>query len=187
MDTREALLNTAEQAVRRWGYNGFSYGDLSTKVGIRKASIHYHFPKKEDLALALIVRYRKAVFIMLEAIATQHKPAGQQLTEFINIYRQALGGCDTLCLCVALSSGPDSLNKDILSEITKFQTEAKAWLTSVFELGRSDKTITYVTDPAKDAAACLALMQGAQLVARAGGDIEEFETAVAGLISRIST
>ncbi len=187
MSTREILLETAEKAVRRRGYDGFSYADLSAKVGIRKASIHYHFPKKEDLALALMMRYRETVIKDLERISKQHTLAGKRLSEFVDIYRQALGNCDMLCLCVAFSSGPDSLNKDILEEITCFQTEANAWLTEVFELSIKDKTILNVIDSNNDAAACLALVQGAQLVARAADDIMEFEKAVAGLMNRVKT
>ena len=53
-DTRSQLLAHAEALVRTQGYAGFSYNDLSLAVGIRKASIHYHFPSKTDLGLALI-------------------------------------------------------------------------------------------------------------------------------------
>ena len=43
MDTRISLLDSAERAVRQRGFDGFSYADLSKEIGIRKASIHYHF------------------------------------------------------------------------------------------------------------------------------------------------
>ncbi|HIE19064.1 TPA: TetR/AcrR family transcriptional regulator, partial [Candidatus Bathyarchaeota archaeon] len=35
------------------GYGGFSYSDLSKALGITKASIHHHFPSKEELGLAV--------------------------------------------------------------------------------------------------------------------------------------
>lgn len=56
MDTRTALLQSAERAARQRGYDGFSYADLAGDVGLRKASIHHHFPTKATLALALIER-----------------------------------------------------------------------------------------------------------------------------------
>ena len=56
MDTRTALLESAERTARQRGYDGFSYADLADDVGIRKASIHHHFPTKATLALALIER-----------------------------------------------------------------------------------------------------------------------------------
>ena len=57
-DTRAQLLDEAEILIRSRGYSGFSYADLSTAVGIRKASIHHHFPSKTDLAVALLDAYR---------------------------------------------------------------------------------------------------------------------------------
>ena len=42
----------AESLIRQKGYTAFSYDDLSKHLGISKASIHYHFVKKEDLGLA---------------------------------------------------------------------------------------------------------------------------------------
>ena len=46
LDTKETLLDHAQDLVQRVGVNAMSYNDLSKAVGIRKASIHYHFPKK---------------------------------------------------------------------------------------------------------------------------------------------
>ncbi len=38
MDTRSALLDSAERAARQRGFDAFSYADLARDVGIRKAS-----------------------------------------------------------------------------------------------------------------------------------------------------
>lgn len=43
------------------GFDNLSYKDISDIVGIRKASIHYHFPYKADLGLA-ICDYMEALF-----------------------------------------------------------------------------------------------------------------------------
>ena len=56
-DTKSALLAEAEVLIRTQGYAAFSYADLSERVGIRKASIHHHFPTKELLGAALIDAY----------------------------------------------------------------------------------------------------------------------------------
>ena len=36
MDTKTALLDSAETIARQRGFDGFSYADLATAVGIRK-------------------------------------------------------------------------------------------------------------------------------------------------------
>ncbi len=56
--TREQLLTVAADLLQRVGYASFSFRDLAEAVGIRAASVHYHFPTKADLGLALIDWFR---------------------------------------------------------------------------------------------------------------------------------
>ena len=56
-DTGEQILDRAEALIQTRGYSAFSYQDISEALGIRKASIHYHFPSKTDLGIAVVDRY----------------------------------------------------------------------------------------------------------------------------------
>ena len=186
MDTKTALLDSAERVARERGYDGFSYADLAKDIGIRKASIHYHFPKKEDLALALMERYRVGFFEQLERIKLKRDTGGSRLRDYLNIYRSALSGCDTLCLCVAFSSGRDSLSDSVLSEIQKFHKGNKKWLGETFQLGHEDGSIADVKQLDQEAASCLAIVEGAQLISRSSKNISDFDIATAQLTSRIT-
>lgn len=57
-DKKNEILDCAQTLIQKRGYNGFSYADISSTVGIRKASIHHHFSTKVDLAVAVVERYR---------------------------------------------------------------------------------------------------------------------------------
>ena len=46
--TSDDILGCARTLIIAGGYNGFSYADVAAVVGIRKASIHHHFPTKVD-------------------------------------------------------------------------------------------------------------------------------------------
>jgi TetR/AcrR family transcriptional regulator, transcriptional repressor for nem operon len=48
---RDQLLQHARSLLMARGYHGFSYHDLARLVGVKTSSIHYYFPKKEDLVL----------------------------------------------------------------------------------------------------------------------------------------
>ncbi len=180
------LLDIAERVARERGYNGFSYADLAEEIGIRKASIHYHFPKKEDLAFALMTRYRTEFFNHLKTIKSKNRTGRDRLLAYIKLYRSALSGCNTLCLCVAFSSSPDSLSDKVLSEIKKFYKDNKRWLEEIFQLGYEDGTIENVANARKEAAACLAIVEGAQLIARSSKQISDFDNATAHLKSRLT-
>lgn len=185
MDTKSALLDSAEAAIRARGYDGFSYADLAADVGIRKASIHHHFPAKADLAQALIERYSRTVFARLEDIAAQHPTAGDRLAALVATYRSAIDGGAKLCLCVAFCTGRDSLSPAVLTALDAFRVTVAAWLAEVFALAKADGSITGVSDPASEAQACLAQLEGAQLVARASKDSARFDAAVARLLERV--
>lgn len=185
MDTKTALLDCAEDAVRARGFNGFSYADLAASVGIRKASIHYHFPTKADLALALVERYSANFFAALDGIAATNATGGARLSAYVATVRQALGGGTKLCLCVAFCVGRDGLSAAVLEELDAFHATVAAWLQEAFALGKADGSISAVIAPEIEAPACLAQMEGAQLIARAAGDTGRFDSAAAGLLARV--
>jgi TetR/AcrR family transcriptional regulator, transcriptional repressor for nem operon len=185
MDTRTALLNCAEDTVRARGFDGFSYGDLSVVVGIRKASIHYHFPTKADLALALIERYSTNFFAALASIVIANETGGNQLKAYVAACRQALDGGTKICLCVAFCPGRDGLSAAVLAKLDIFHVTVAVWLADVFAQGKNDGSVRSVVNPQNEAHACLAQMQGAQLIARAANDVARFDAAVADLVLRI--
>jgi len=53
MNTKQQIVELSAGLLREHGFSGFSYLDLSRALGITKASIHHHYPKKDDLGLAL--------------------------------------------------------------------------------------------------------------------------------------
>lgn len=186
MDTRTALITAAEDVCRRRGYDGFSYADLAREVGIRKASIHHHFPTKADLGLAVLNAYSDAFFAALERLSHRHGTAAAQLKAYVARYRRALDGGDSVCLCVALSIGRDRLSDDALKALADFHERSVEWLTARFEDAQTDGSIHSVGDADSEARACLALMEGAQLMARAAGKPAIFDNSVNQLARRLS-
>lgn len=186
MERKDELLIAAEHLARTRGYDAFSYADLAIDVGIRKASIHHHFSRKSDLALALIERYRDAFDQALIEIERESANAGQRLDRFLGFYRTALQGGTSLCLCVAFSAGRESLSDPVLRELNAFHDHARSWLTTTFERGVQDQTIVSVGNPLEESAAALALVEGAQLLARAAGSLDPFDTSVQSLRARVT-
>lgn len=185
MDTRTELLDAAELACCEHGFNGFSYADLSAEVGIRKASIHHHFPTKAGLASAVIERYCKNFFDQLSRISSKRISAGAKLRAYVKTYRDALRDGQTVCLCVSFSAAPDSLAAPVLKRLNAFHTDSLDWLTALFREAKKDGSISNLDTPKNEAAACLALMEGAQLTARAAGEVSIFDNAVRSLTKRI--
>ena len=185
MDTRERLLDYAETICRQRGYDGFSYADLAKEVGIRKASIHHHFPTKANLAKSILTRYTDRLYQKMMMIAEGSGHAAKKLEHYIKIYRDALNGGDSLCLCIALTGDKKSLSPDVQDGLWHFHAMSLKWLKARFAEGMDDKSITHVNSTNEEANACLALVEGAQILARAAGDPRLFDQATAGLRQRL--
>ena len=54
LNARERVLNVAEILFRHRGYNVVTMRDIAEEVGIRQASLYYHFPSKEQLFITVI-------------------------------------------------------------------------------------------------------------------------------------
>ncbi|MFF9148395.1 ScbR family autoregulator-binding transcription factor [Streptomyces sp. NPDC014861] len=54
MRTRRLILDSAAQLIERNGYTATSIGVISTAAGTTKGAVHFHFPTKRDIAVALL-------------------------------------------------------------------------------------------------------------------------------------
>ena len=75
--TAERIVHEARNLIMTRGYNGFSYADIAEAVGIRKASIHHHFPATDipKQARALYVRNRMRVIPNVTYVPAPIRPA----------------------------------------------------------------------------------------------------------------
>lgn len=170
-------MDLAEHTVRSRGFNGFSYADLAEAIGIRKASIHYHFPTKAKLAEALIERYQTSLQQGLAEIEVAHPSASARLKALIDLYRGALHHGQTVCLCVAFSICRESLSGTVIARVGAIRAMVLQWITEMFELGSRDGSVSAILDPADEAQATLATLEGAHLAARTEEDLAVFDAA----------
>lgn len=109
-DTKTALLDCAQDLIQRVGVNAMSYKHLSDEIGIRKASIHYHFPKKEDLIVALLGRCREAYDAMYNEIVASDNSAKHKLFMISELFEQSLRN-GKICVIGMLSVEFESLSE----------------------------------------------------------------------------
>ncbi|MDB9528687.1 TetR/AcrR family transcriptional regulator [Oscillatoria sp. CS-180] len=164
-ETAQQILDVAQDLVRCRGYSAFSYADISKQVGIRKASIHYHFPSKEALGKELVKRYRTTFQQKLKAIEQSESDPRQQLQQFVGLYRSGLSERQ-MCLCGMLSAEIEVLPDSIQEEVRAFLSVVQNWLTSVLTAGEVAGCLQPRVAPATEASLSLATVQGAQLIAR---------------------
>lgn len=164
-ETTAAIMDAAEARIRAGGYTGFSFRDLAADVGVKSASVHYHFPTKEALAAAVARRYKDRFLAAVERdIAAGHTVASAWKAGF----RQALQGDGGMCLCGTLGAAAGDLPAEVL-------TEARAF----FSAGLAQMTLQGLTT--EKAAQLLATLEGALLLATVMQRPAAFDEATAAL------
>jgi TetR/AcrR family transcriptional regulator, transcriptional repressor for nem operon len=179
--TAERVLDIAQDLIQTRGYNDFSFRDIAEVVGIKSASIHYHFASKTDLGIALVTRYRTAFAEELRGIDDCRATAPKRLKAFIALFRRTLAD-DRLCLCGMLGAERDSLPAEVNAEVRAFFALCEGWLTEVLKEGRCAGEVEFRGPPQAMADHLLALLEGAMVMARSLEDLERFDRATAAYL-----
>jgi TetR/AcrR family transcriptional regulator, transcriptional repressor for nem operon len=183
--TASRILDVAEQMVQMHGFNGFSYADVSAELGIRKASVHHHFPTKMDLGAKLIERYHERFAGALARIEHASLEPREALETYAAIYGEALRR-DRLCLCGMMAAEITALPRGLRARLRRFFDANEAWLARVLERGRRGGTLEFTGSPPAQARLLLAALEGAMLVARAYRDAARFEATAALFLAGIA-
>lgn len=167
-DTREEILNAAEELLQRRGYNAFSYQHIAVQLGIRNAAIHYHFPAKEDLGAALVKRYRQRFREWCEEI-NKLENAWARLQAYFQTYVDYLEAECKICPGGVLGSEFEAIPEEMRQEARLLMREIFEWLVETLELGRSQNTLTFPGDARHKAVVIGAALQGSLQIARMAG------------------
>jgi TetR/AcrR family transcriptional regulator, transcriptional repressor for nem operon len=184
--TAEAILRGAHSSIIAGGYNGFSYADIAAVVGIRKASVHHHFPTKVDLVRTLVKQYRGEAEAGIADIERHVADPLDQLRSYTGYWESCIGNPETsYCLCALLATQIPVLPDEIVFEVRAYFRALSAWLTSVLERGARQGSITLTDDARSEAEVLMAAVHGAMLSARAYGDPKTFAAIVQPVLDRL--
>lgn len=181
-EMRDKIIAAASAVVQQHGYNGLSFRELAKDVGIKSASIHYHFPTKGELGSALARKYSEDANALFESFLTDIPEPLSRLRSYTKVFRFALERNNRMCLCGIMGAEYDELPDAVKVEIGAFADMNIAWLTKVLIELDPDHAMA-----GNRASAIYAAVIGAQLVARSLNDISLFDQVIdaycaAGLI-----
>ena len=151
------ILDVAERLVQTRGFNRFSYADIAREVGVTKPALHYHFPSKTDLGVAIIGRYHER-------------------------FTSALAG-----LCGMLAAESETLPEAMRSAIVRFFDDNVAWLTNTLLAGKQARVLRFYAPAAQEAATLLSSLEGAMLIARLRHDPDSFDATSERLVATLTT
>lgn len=180
--TAQSLADTFLELAMERGYNAVSYADLAKRLGIRTASIHYHFPTKSDLGVTVLRRYKDATFKAVSATSPDNPQSYRDAFEgMLEPARSLAKVNEASCLVGVLGAEFPSLPEAIKSDVRNFLDEQEQFLTHLLGEGRTAGAFAFDGE-AKDMAKMIAsTLQGAILIKKARGDSGYLDSILAGL------
>lgn len=162
---RDQLLEHAIELIMLRGFNGFSYRDLSERVGVKTSSIHYYFPAKDDLVLEAVQQYSERVMAGIDTIDAS-LAADAKLSRYTKLFGKALGDGSRICLCGMLAADIESLPETVRHAVQAFFSANERWLAALLAQGTKEGTLAFSGKPEHAARTLYAAYQGAVLASR---------------------
>jgi len=173
IDTRTKILDVAEDLVRRVGVNAMSYKDISEAVGIRKASIHHHFPKKENLVDGLLERCAVSYGDSYQRIVDGGEKAPEKLRKLSTVFEEGLKSTK-LCLIGSISTDKNTLRDSSCHILESTIINTVSIFAAIFGQGRREGSLDFTGTNEEAAFAFFSLLVGAQTLARSHGGVQQF-------------
>jgi TetR/AcrR family transcriptional repressor of nem operon len=184
--TSEKLVSEARELIVNGGYNGFSYADLSDRLGLRKASIHHHFPSKVDLVAAVVAQQRAGIQAQIGMLETGAPAAIDRLLAYTDYWKRCiLDRSAPFCLVGVLAAELPVLPPEVAAGVQGFFNDLGKWLERVLTLGVQQGVMHLEGSPAAEAENFLAAVYGGMLIARAFDDPGKFGVVVDAFVRRI--
>lgn len=185
--TSEKILDIAQSLIVAGGYNGFSYADISAAIGIRKASIHHHFPTKAELVAVLVDRYRGQAETGLSSLREQVANPAEQLQAYLNYWDTCIrDASQPFCVCAMLAGEMQMLPEEVASRVRAHFQSLATWLAAVLSAGAEQNLFRLSRSPEEEAQMLMASVHGAMLSARAFGDPGSFIAIISSQIAKLT-
>src|SRR5271156_5866656 len=170
MDVRQAILKSAEARMRIGGFHACSFREIASDVGIKSASVYYHFATKAELGAATVASYEERVLAVI-GDPEDERDLAAKLDGMRSAFRAGLVRGDGMWLSGVLATEIHSVPSLVAAETRHYFTACNEWLCPAFAYTGSE-------GPRQKAFRLTALLQGAMLQALARDDVAVFDAAV---------
>lgn len=178
VSTKEKILEISKDLIQKVGSNAFSYQDIANKLKIKKASIHYYFPKKNDLLLELMKHYRSNLELYLKQIEISEKSFKKRLALYLDMYHAMAKNNKQICLCGVLAGEIMTLPKIFKKELKAFFDIHEDWLKKLYEDAKKKKELKSKKNPRSLAKGTLSSLQGALIISRVQSESKFIEDVI---------
>ena len=179
---QDEILNIADALIQTRGFSAFSYQDIADRLGIRKASIHYYFPSKAGLGGAALDRYAQRHSAMLDALDSDNSLSPRARVEaYMRAMLELAETTDRVCLAGALAAELMALPAALRDKVDRFFQTQQAWLAKTIAQAQAGGGVAADAAPDQVARLVFSALQGALLIGRTTGDLQQMRDVVYAL------
>jgi TetR/AcrR family transcriptional repressor of nem operon len=169
LSTRQQIVEYSADMLRANGFEGFSYLDISRHLGITKASVHHHFPKKVDLGLALCDWTQDWFEQGISHFDTKATSNWNKLERYVRAAMKHSLNEQKLCPISAFYSDLNKLPDSIKERVKALDDYELDWVTQVMQDGIENNEFTANQNPRALASLFIFSCKGALYYARLHG------------------
>lgn len=179
--TVEKLSELSREYILKNGYHGFSYQDLANELGIKKASIHYYFPSKEDLGKDFIVNYQKRTERIFDKFEKQKLNPKEKIFSYMKNLEYFIDTEGIICPCGVLSAEINTLPEKVKEQLNIFFEYKEKWLEKTIQEGINEGYFKKDINPKDITLLFFSSVQGAIQLARIRKDKNIFYSVINSL------
>jgi AcrR family transcriptional regulator len=94
-ETRTRILDVAQEAFARYGYDATGVAEICRRAGVTKGGFYHHFPSKQDVFLEMLERWLEGLDRQLQHMRSGEESVPEELlamTEMVPAVFQEAGG-----------------------------------------------------------------------------------------------
>ena len=157
------IVHLSKKLFQRRGYKAFSYRDIAKEIGIKTSSIHYYFPTKDDLALAIVKQYRNNSKKQRDKIDSSSKDAKSRMDLYLDWFVEFFRKDGNICFSSMLASDVANLPENVKEEVANIFQDNIDWISGVLVDGLSKKIFHFDEEPDDLASVIFSSLEGATI------------------------
>jgi TetR/AcrR family transcriptional repressor of nem operon len=161
-DTREKILTLAGELIQTKGYDSFTFKEIADRLGMRAASLYYHFPHKQDLGLAFLQYWSQVTLSISGQLDRSRMSPWEKLRSFLGIGYSAAQN-QKVCPVSALQLDHLKFTEEMKQQLDQIELDELKLVTKILREGLESGEMQFPNDPEDQARLVLSAFKGALL------------------------
>lgn len=182
-DSRRKIVDSAKRMFWQQGYSTTSPKQVMADSGVGQGSYYHHFPAKTQLGREVVDENGRDLIDAVRAATATSTSGAERAAAFLRSANHALEGCRIggFAYDAGVLAEPD-----LRSALADAFTALTDLLEEVVRAGQDDGSLPERLDPARTAAALIAVVEGAFVLARATGRQSAADDATTGALALLT-